>query len=342
MIMIIIIERIGIMENSMAKYKVFNPERQNCPICEVYNGIDSLKSFQKEVKIPEAFGEGYCRKILVKSSMEISISDVTFCERITLGGGHNNQFYCFAFCLGDPLRWREEGNKQEYEISCGENYIFDKRYKKGICTYQPGQRFLGIRIDLEEKLLVGLMNYLGKEDGHGKLSRESTVLLKKKFSSTIKRILNEMIHCPYEDTVKRIYLEGKILELLAVYMNEVFYQNENVYASVGLSSSDVKALYNARKILEESIVNPPTIAELSRLVCLNEYKLKKGFKELFEMPVHAYIIDKRLEMARYLLEEKKARVTEAVLMVGYSDASHFAEKFRKKYGVNPSEYSKNR
>lgn len=74
------------------------------------------------------------------------------------------------------------------------------------------------------------------------------------------------------------------------------------------------------------------------MVCINEYKLKTGFKELFGIPVHSYVIDKRMELARFLIKEKKVSVTEAVVHVGYSDASHFAEKFRRKYGVNPSEY----
>ncbi len=45
-------------------------------------------------------------------------------------------------------------------------------------------------------------------------------------------------------------------------------------------------------------------------------------------------------MARALMENKDQRVVEVALMVGYSNASYFAQKFRKKYGVNPSEYIK--
>jgi AraC-like DNA-binding protein len=112
-------------------------------------------------------------------------------------------------------------------------------------------------------------------------------------------------------------------------------------SAVRLYKADQQALYQAKRILDQNIATPPTLTRLARLVCLNEYKLKTGFKELYGMPVHAYVIDQRLETARILMEEQKLGVTEAVLAVGYSDASHFAAKFRKKYGVNPSEYSKN-
>lgn len=154
-------------------------------------------------------------------------------------------------------------------------------------------------------------------------------------------ILNDIANCPYRDHIRRIYLEGKVLELIAVYMNELILESGSHYPSAKLSSSDRESLHKARKILDENIASPPTIGKLARLVHINEYKLKTGFKKLFGVPVHAYIIDKRLGMARFLMEDKKLRVTEAALLVGYSDASHFAEKFRKKYGVNPSKCTKN-
>lgn len=51
-------------------------------------------------------------------------------------------------------------------------------------------------------------------------------------------ILNEIINCCYRNIVKRIYLEGKILELLAVYMDELIFENGGVNSLVKLTSSD--------------------------------------------------------------------------------------------------------
>lgn len=123
-------------------------------------------------------------------------------------------------------------------------------------------------------------------------------------------------------------------------MNESVFKEGVVYSSIKLSANDIEALHEAKRILDAQIASPPTLAGLAKLVFLNEFKLKKGFKELFGLPVHAYVIDRRLELVRNLLENKKMKVTEAVQLAGYSDASHFAGKFRKKFGFNPSEYTK--
>ncbi|WP_217636867.1 helix-turn-helix transcriptional regulator [Dendrosporobacter quercicolus] len=198
---------------------------------------------------------------------------------------------------------------------------------------------MGLNIELGTETITNLIQHQRIKEGKS-FSYGSRVVCSGEFSPAVRLILNELMNCHYRDQLKKMYLEGKIMELVAVYLNEVVF-GSRVCSHIRLSSCDVEALRQARGILDKNITSPPTIGKLAKLICLNEYKLKKGFKELFGMPVHAYIIDKRLEMARFFIEDKKLRVTEAALLVGYNDLSYFAEKFRKKYGVNPSEYSKN-
>lgn len=46
------------------------------------------------------------------------------------------------------------------------------------------------------------------------------------------------------------------------------------------------------------------------------------------MPVYTYLLDKRLELAKFL-EEKQLRVSDVANLVGYGNMSHFAAAFRK-------------
>jgi len=327
------------MENAVRKYKVFNPKNENCSVCAGVNSMYRADCFQQEFKIPERFGKGYYRRMIVKPSMELFIPDVTFYETMMMRGSRVNHLHGFAFCLGGTHLWRVKGNKQEYELACGESYIFNRFQGDSAYCYNPGQRFWGLRVEFDSELITSLIHHLGKESSHDGLSYGSGGFYKRKCSSAVRLILHDMINCHYRDDVKRIYLEGKILELLAAYLNELIFEKERSNFSARLSFTDIKSLHEARRLLDENIAAPPTIGKLAKWVCLNEYKLKTGFKELFGRPVHAYVIDKRLETARLLMEEKKLKITEAALLVGYNDLSYFAEKFREKYGVNPSEYS---
>ena len=327
--------------NAMPKEHIFNPEDENCPVCNNLSRIYTDDLFETTMEVPEVTGQGYCRRIVLKPSMKILISDMTFHQPMTMGGKQNSSLYNLAFSLGDGFIWRMGGNQQEYETSCGESCMFNRNHGESIfSTYLPGQRVLGLNIELGSDIINNLMHEAGKAETQH-LPYGSSVFCRGKISPAVRLILNQIMNCHYRDQLKKMYLEGKILELTAVYLNEVIFCEREGDPAVRLSSYDIEALRQARGILDENITSPPTIGKLAKLICLNEYKLKKGFKELFGMPVHAYIIDKRLEMARLFMEDKKLRVTEAALLVGYNDLSYFAEKFRKKYGINPSEYSKN-
>lgn len=326
------------IKNTVGEYQMFNPKNEDCSICAGFNRLYRTDLFQDDLEIPAAVGKGYCRRITVNPSMKLSINDMTFYEKMTVGGRPEGCLHSLAFCLGGGFLWRVGGNKREYEIVSGESCMYNWNQGISISSYYPGQRFFGIGIELASETMTSLMHHGGKKHIHPGLSGGGSIVCNKKMSRAIHLILGEIMSCRYRDHVKRIYLEGKILELIAVYLDEAIFENEGRHSLLKFSSRDIQALHQARTILDENITSPPTIGKLAKLICLNEYKLKTGFKELFEMPVHAYIIDKRLERARLLMKNERLKVTEAALLVGYNDLSYFAEKFKKKYGVNPSKY----
>lgn len=326
------------------QYQLYNLKDDHCTICSNMSCLYRTDSFQSEFKIDERMGEGYWQRIVVNPSIAISIGDMVLHEHIIMGGNQQtSSFYNLIFCLGDELQWRLEGHRNEFVLACGESCFLNCNQDMDfIGHYSPCQRIFGINIELSAEMVKSIMMHHVFEfneavNKHTKL--DDIVLYSGKITPNIRIILNQVINCQYKDCVKRLYFEGKILELIAVYLDEVIFGKKTKGDQIKLSKADLDALYQARGVLDENITTPPTISELAKLICLNEYKLKKGFKDLFGKPVHGYVIDRRLETARLLMEDKKLRVTDAALQVGYSDLSYFAEIFKKKYGVNPSLYN---
>ncbi|WP_376779847.1 helix-turn-helix domain-containing protein [Sphingobacterium multivorum] len=70
---------------------------------------------------------------------------------------------------------------------------------------------------------------------------------------------------------------------------------------------------------------------------LNEYKLKRGFKEVFHQTAFSYLSDLRLELAKNQLLEGKKPVTEIAFEMGYCSLQHFSTAFKKKFAVSPSQ-----
>lgn len=146
-------------------------------------------------------------------------------------------------------------------------------------------------------------------------------------------VLNQLENTSMDGPIREIYLKGKIYELIALYL-EQFIQKPPEKKSV-LRPGDTERIRNARELLLKKMDSPPSLLELSRLVGLNDFKLKKGFQELYRTSVFGFLREQRMEKARQLLEEGKMSVTEVVFEVGYNDPSHFASEFKKRYGVYP-------
>ncbi len=62
-----------------------------------------------------------------------------------------------------------------------------------------------------------------------------------------------------------------------------------------MNPKDIECLYRAKEILLNDIIRPPSLKELARKSAINEFKLKKGFKELFGITVYRMLQEVRLK-----------------------------------------------
>ena len=85
---------------------------------------------------------------------------------------------------------------------------------------------------------------------------------------------------------------------------------------------------------------PPNLSEIARTVGLNEYKLKRGFKEMFRMTVFGYLIEQRLLLARQTLLDTRKTAAEISYELGYCTPQHFNNAFKKRFGNTPEAFRK--
>jgi AraC-like DNA-binding protein len=154
-------------------------------------------------------------------------------------------------------------------------------------------------------------------------------------SSAMKQVIHEIRSTCRTGLVKRLYLEVKLMELLVLQLEQL-QQAKQTGKSV-LRGDDERRILQARTILEREFSNPPSLIQLARLVGLNEFKLKQGFKECVGNTVHGYAVQLRMEKARELLYAAQLPVGDIALQVGYKSPAYFTAAFKKHYGVLPSE-----
>ncbi len=68
--------------------------------------------------------------------------------------------------------------------------------------------------------------------------------------------------------------------------------------------------------------------------------ISKAFKRYVGMNYLEYITKKRIDAAKELLAHSSMLIDEVMSEVGYQDAKHFRNLFKKQVGISPSEYRK--
>ena len=104
-------------------------------------------------------------------------------------------------------------------------------------------------------------------------------------------------------------------------------------------SLDEKFLQRSKNIVEENLGNPSFgVEQMAKEICLSRAQLFRKLKALTGLSPNEFINDIRLRKAAALILAKTDTVSQIGYAVGYNEQSYFAKRFRKKFGVAPSEY----
>jgi len=91
-----------------------------------------------------------------------------------------------------------------------------------------------------------------------------------------------------------------------------------------------------REFIEENLHINIETRDLSAVVQRSPAHFSRSFKQAFGEPPHAYVIERRLERACYLMVTTSESLSEIALSVGLSDQAHLCRLFRRAFGQSPS------
>ncbi|RBQ28318.1 helix-turn-helix domain-containing protein [Aliarcobacter vitoriensis] len=177
-------------------------------------------------------------------------------------------------------------------------------------------------------------------DIHSKdFSSLSSITLKNQTSKNI-RIANDLYNSSFDGELQNIYIQSKVLELIYNEFSEILNKEEND-RKVKLNQDDIEALHKVRNLilLENDFSD---LITFSKKVRINEFKLKYGFKQLFNTTIGQLILEQKMTYAKYLLETSEFSISEISYFVGYAHQQSFTNAFVKFFGFPPKDFMKNR
>jgi AraC-like DNA-binding protein len=152
--------------------------------------------------------------------------------------------------------------------------------------------------------------------------------------SEMRRIVERIEHCPLSGTLRKVYMEGKVLELMALRLAQLSSPRPALTGPMP-TAMQITRLREAREIVARNMRSPLSLKSLSREVAMSATVMKCGFRALFGETVFQYLRGLRLERARDMLARDGASAKEAAHAVGFASLSHFAKAFRERFGFSP-------
>jgi len=154
------------------------------------------------------------------------------------------------------------------------------------------------------------------------------------------RMLHAIIDCPFTGDLRKNYMQSKTAALLLLALEQLICRPARESTTIPLRKYDIEKLYEAREFLMHNIENPPTLKQLAHKIGMNEFKLKKGYKQVFGTTIFGDFNKVRMEEAKnYLLGTDKT-IADISLLAGYDDPPNFIRAFKHYFGLAPNRFRK--
>jgi Transcriptional regulator containing an amidase domain and an AraC-type DNA-binding HTH domain len=96
-------------------------------------------------------------------------------------------------------------------------------------------------------------------------------------------------------------------------------------------------LRNVLAYVDANLSQPLTLADLAAEAALSEYHFARMFRQSTGLAPHQYVMQRRMDSARQLVQHSALPLTEIALACGFSSASHFSNRFKRVVGMTPSQ-----
>jgi AraC family transcriptional regulator len=98
----------------------------------------------------------------------------------------------------------------------------------------------------------------------------------------------------------------------------------------------------ALELIDSNLADRLTLRHIAERLDMSPYHLAHVFKRTVGLPPHQYLIHRRIECARHLLQKTDLPIAEVALAVGCANQSHFSALFHRITGLTPQFYRSDR
>jgi AraC family transcriptional regulator, transcriptional activator of the genes for pyochelin and ferripyochelin receptors len=153
-------------------------------------------------------------------------------------------------------------------------------------------------------------------------------------------LIRNILDCPYTGDLRTIYLELQASSLLTIILARPGGSSTKKRTGLLLTPQDIEKIEATRQYLLQNMDHPPTLVALAHKIGLNDFKLKKGYKQLYGNTLFVDFLHARMERARQLLTRTDQSIVGIAEAAGYKNVSGFSAAFKRYFGHTPGHLRK--
>lgn len=132
----------------------------------------------------------------------------------------------------------------------------------------------------------------------------------------------------------RLYTEG----LVVAMTSRLIAQHSSVSQPLRMPPATLsgRRLKQVLSFIEEQLAEDLSLEQIASVAGLSPSHLKTLFRRATGLPVHQYVIQRRIERARTLLAQENLTMAEIAAATGFAHQSHLARHIRRVTGASPT------
>lgn len=243
------------------------------------------------------------------------------------------------FALGGKGVMHNHNNGQQYLFEESHHNMIYNPWFDGTAVYNPGSTCSFFEIHFASSHFLQLsknsnpaLEKFAEQVASGKDAMAG------QYNHTITPAMYDCIHhirnSRFSGTLNTLFLQAKCYELLTLQATAMENTPARYPTSILKNTGDKASIEYARDYLLQNASMPPSLTELAAAAGINTFKLKNGFKEMYNDTVFGYLSKVKLSQSKKLLLSGMA-IKEVACQMGYSSVQHFSNAFRKHFGTTP-------
>ena len=292
---------------------------------------------------PKEIGSGFMSMIKLRPGFILGMGRYRLAKNIAYSFKQQWPFVIIGFNTSGGYIIDAEQDQGKISHRQGESYMSYQPEWQGMVSVQAGIHITNVSVHIEPSLLNTYIAGQHDRSLNGMQdilngTADQYVYQVSIIPAVADMIIDQVMNCPYQGPLRRLYFEGKALELITCSIASYAVPEAVPKKNVIVRHGNIERVRCAREMIGQNFQNPPKLLDLARAVGISHSRLNFYFQEMYGTTIFGYIRELRLRHAKSLLDEGGMNVTDVAYEAGYSSPSHFAKSFKDCFGVVPGKY----